>query len=420
MPDKYVAMAPLGNDGNSGNNAGEPYGTINRALDTVGGAFTIYVADGTYYPTSKLEYHNSGVTLRATNLPSGTAFGRFFGFGALTPSAIIDGSNLPAGTNMVEIYNDHNTTLQGFEMRNGPLRGMTITGDNVTIKDCYVHHMQRHTGFAYACNDLVLENIEMGPNGFSGTWHNFYPSGCQRTVVQFCYIHDGTQAGVHINAEESNISRGNIVDSNIFGSGGNNRSNFMSTHDSFLTNNLFVNHFWDCNNNPGYGEAGSDNHVIANNTFIQTVRSYAIRLFGANTGSDPRYCCADDNTVFNNVLITTNGANAIIDDGTNNVLGYNYTATYSPALIAELFANTTAYRIWSNSALRNAGINVFNGKAAPTTDFEGDPRTGVTPDIGWDEYYVKGRVSYFSMQLYDDPIGNAPGSVKKTVKGSVS
>jgi hypothetical protein len=410
MPDKYVSLGG-DDDLNDGNSESYPYQTINKALDNVDGAFTIYLANGVYRPWQSLEFHDNGVTIQPLNMPSGSARGRFWGTDPFYHWAIIDGANLPAGAyNIFVIWQKNNVTIDGLEIRNGPYRGMAITGDNVTVKNSYVHHMQRHAGFAYECNDLILENIEMGPNGFSGTWHNFYPSGCQRTIARFCYIHDGTQAGLHINAEEANISRGNIIDSNIFGSGGNNRSNFMSTHDSFLINNLFVNHFWDCNNNPGYGEAGSDNHVIANNTFIQTVRSYALRLFGANTVSDPRYCCADNNKVFNNILLTTNGANAIIDDGTGNNLSNNYAATYSAAELAAMFvdAANNDYHILGSSPARGAGLSTYLGQGAPAYDFEGELR-GDPPDLGFDEYLLSARVTSTRLLLTQAVSGFAAG-----------
>ncbi|MHC4397846.1 MAG: right-handed parallel beta-helix repeat-containing protein, partial [Planctomycetota bacterium] len=407
MPDKYVSTT--GSDtSNDGNSPGSPYLTINKALDNVNGAFTIYVANGTYTPSAKLAFHDDGVTARATNLPSGTGRGRFFGTGNLTPNVVIDGSGLGAGVDIFEIWYNDNITIDGFEMKNAPGRGLVVTGDSVTIQNCHIHDNGEYAVFGWMCNDLLITGNDIDRNNSSFSSHNMYLSDSQTNTVSYNYISRAYKEGLHINTNGM-VSAGNIVKNNVFKNnqypGNGQGGDFMNVHDSFLYNNIFVNNGWRVLSNPP-DPADADDNAIFNNTFVLSNKWDAIWLFGP-TSTNGTYGTAHRNIVFNNIVFTTNGSVAILDEGSNNYVSNNHTATYTSGNLTPHFVNYAAenFNLKSTSSLHKAGLSSYIGQSAPSDDIVATARPGTDGfyDLGAYEIAAPDPGPY---TYYVDPSGN--------------
>ena len=182
---------------------------------------------------------------------------------------------------------------------------------------------------------------------------------------------------------------------------------FMNTHDSWCYNNIFINNTIKLLSKPDY-KLNSERNVVCNNTFIAPNKSSVILLLGA--GSDYEY--AKDCVVFNNICVTTNGASAIGNDGINNGVESNFTATYSTSLMDQIFDSDPSngwrvdnFQLKSTTpiTIRNAGRRYSTFQVdppdlapfypeAPATDIMGVSR--VEPyDIGAYEF-VDGTPTY--------------------------
>ncbi len=371
-------VAPNGNNGASGTQA-QPWKTIEYAVSRVNAGDRILVNNGTYLPISSIAFNDHNVSLIA----NGNA-------------VVIDGAAVPSNKAVIEIYGDDNIVVDGFEIRNGQNRGIALTSNGSTIKNCRIHDNRYEIGlFAWFATNCLIAGNEIYNNGtqggLGGTTHNVYiAKGCANITIENNYIHDAGEVNLHINGNDpggaspfasNGINRNIIVRNNIFKNGAASDNDFMNTHDSSLYNNLIINDRWSVSSDDS-GPTNSRNNVIANNTFVRSTGAQAITLLGPNAGL---YCCANDNYVFNNILITTNASLAIQNDGQNNRTGFNFSATYSQAILTSLFENVanSNYQIKTGTAAHDKGANTFQGKFAPSVDMNGRARPqGVAFDMG--------------------------------------
>lgn len=389
----YVAVS--GNDGGAGTQA-QPWKTIEYAVSHVNSGDRILVNNGTYYPTRTISFDDDNVSLIAVNPPTGSALNR-----NLACRVTINGANVSGGDPILAIYNDDNILIDGFEITNSSDRGINITGADATLRNCRVHENNQIGVFAFFATDLHLYGNEVYRNGLTGdqfSGHGIYlAKGCDGGLIERNWVHQNERTGMHINGNvpggtppftSDGTNRNVVIRNNRIENNGGSGGDFFNIHDSFLINNLLINDDWYlCAH--AKGQMNSENNVIANNTFVANNRSFALRLFGPNTGNDPLLAWANNNFVFNNIMICSNGANAIVDDGNNNQLSHNITMTYSQGALGNLFENAQGgnYQITNGSNAHDGGVSSVQGRSAPSTDLNDRSRPmGNAFDIGAYEF----------------------------------
>ncbi len=120
---------------------------------------------------------------------------------------VIDG-----GGNVVEFDRNH-YIFEGFEIRNGVVRGLFHHADDITIRDCVVHDCpQGILGADQGSGDITVEYCEVFHCGRGESGHQLYISTNEDDYpgsvfrLQFCYIHDGNGGeNVKSRAERSEI-----------------------------------------------------------------------------------------------------------------------------------------------------------------------------------------------------------------------
>jgi hypothetical protein len=121
----------------------------------------------------------------------------------------------------------------------------------------------------------------------------------------------------------------------------------------------------------------SSRDVVVNNTIFEP----SIAAIRVNLG-------AEDNVIFNNLIISTRGEPIADEDGLSII--DSATNLVFPDATAEIFADPAApdYHLAASSPAIDAGAASFSGASAPAADFDGLPRPGGGGiDVGCYEYY---------------------------------
>ncbi|HSG29142.1 MAG TPA: fibronectin type III domain-containing protein [Candidatus Krumholzibacterium sp.] len=168
---------------------------------------TYYVGPGRTYATLQ----DVAIHLRPGDLvivdggrvyPGGLAF-----YNSGTPEAPItirgdkSGGSRPViegGHDVVE-FNRDNYVFESFEIRNSSFRGLYHHADNITLRDCVVHHCPHGIlGADTGSGDILIEYCEVYSCGEGDGRHQIYMSTNENDFpgsvfrMRFCYIHDGT------------------------------------------------------------------------------------------------------------------------------------------------------------------------------------------------------------------------------------
>lgn len=317
-------------------------------------------------------------------------------------------------------------TIDGFEFRGSPTRGNVPWATGVSVGQ-YVHDIDiqyclfrdlhgQAIGTAQA-RDVRIDNNTFYNCGWSNNHIDHYFTHFHAIYIGDSHItvdyenHEITNNVFHdccspiwVNPNQGigdRHSSGILIDGNV---GYNNRGYFIGVSyiwDSRITNNVCYRSVFPSTTYEGgaydelesqikfntmsgevtdYADWAPRNNIIANNTVVNFVGSYAgIQI---DIGSK-------DNVIINNAVLS--GGGQINDQGTNNTKLHNYLSTYSAPLAESLFSDPEARNFIprSSSALVGGGAryetNSVSGiKYAPTTDYAGNPRPIPNPGGTWD------------------------------------
>lgn len=119
---------------------------------------------------------------------------------------------IEGGRDVVE-FNMNHYIFEGFEIRNATFRGLFHHADDITIRDCVIHHCPHGIlGADQGSGSLLLEYSELYQCGEGSGRHQIYMSTNEEDYpgsvfrMQFCYVHDGTGGNnVKSRAERSEI-----------------------------------------------------------------------------------------------------------------------------------------------------------------------------------------------------------------------
>jgi parallel beta-helix repeat protein len=411
-PTKVLYVATSGSDSNTGT-IDRPFKTISAAARGATPGTEILVRAGTY--TDAVKISNSGTA--SANI-------------TITPypgeAVVLDGSRLPAKTDMVSIYGNH-VTFKGFDVMNATAHGIIAWAThNVTITDNSVHGSQSGgiwvggdvAGQSYSnqilnntVHDNVLRNQSHSASGAWGSALAIEKSDDTQIVGNTVYNNQGegiddllsNNAIISQNTVHDNFSvniyldnaPGAIVDRNFIYSTGN-PTYFIHGHpaegiaaaaESYSTqlplNNIRITNNIDVGDDYGfyygsYGQGdGMKNALIANNTFVNDGRSALhIEAAAGNSG----------NKVFNNIFYSATSKALASGSATGSLLSHNlwfggshagFTGSgdvnADPKLASPGSLTPAGYRLLSGSPAAGAG----SASSAVSTDFSGASRAGL-------------------------------------------
>ncbi|HSP06692.1 MAG TPA: Ig-like domain-containing protein [Acidobacteriota bacterium] len=402
----YVAIG--GSDSNTGG-PGDPFATIQHAIDQTAAGDTVFVNPGTF--VGARFYFHSGTQALPITLHG-------------EPGAIVNTPG-PLNTNNDNIWvrNSDYIIVEGFEVLSAPRSGIAVQadpepdeslGDIVRNNNC--HDNGRWGIFTGYAKDLLIEYNE---TSYSGLEHGIYVSNSSdNPIIRYNVVHHNLSSGIQINADPAldgdGIISNALIDSNVIyengqPTGGGAAINLASVRDSLIVNNLLYNNHkggiagWD----DGDGNQwGTMNNRFYNNTVVQPSDGRAV--VSLIDGSI-------NNEIKNNILIhlgfrpsvnTDASSQPGIDsdynlvkdtfsDDDNNFItladwralgaGHDQNSILYDGNAAALFVNAGSndYHILSGSQALDAGITV----SGVPDDLDGVPRPqGAAFDIGCYEF----------------------------------
>ncbi|MCK4776667.1 MAG: right-handed parallel beta-helix repeat-containing protein, partial [Candidatus Krumholzibacteria bacterium] len=195
------------------------------------------------------------------------------------------------------------------------------------------------------------------------------------------------QNGIQLNGDcyagGDGIISGAIIEDNFVHDNGWKGFSLISVTGALIQNNIVAN-----NGTRGAGAGGihladepgcdnpSNDNLVVNNTVVEPVIA-GIRMTNNST----------NNTIFNNLAIASSTDRTIIDEAGGNAIdsGSNLRFASTSGLFVDDANND--FHVSASSPAIGAGISAYNGKNAPSKDFEGTPRpSGASYEVGADEY----------------------------------
>jgi len=318
-PDRFY-VDPGGSDTGPGS-SGQPWETLQHAVDNVGPGDRIYVRPGTY---AGMRIETSGAPGASIRLLA-TAAGE----------AVINrpGPNNRHDSNVeVETWDGDGTVaywiIEGLEVKNAPNWGIDVRGNStnhsrhITIRDNNVHHNGVNsvkTGIFFAFTDHA--NV-VGNHSHHNGEHGVYLSNSGDDFkVKDNRLRLNERCGLHMNGDLSQggdglISDGLVANNWIEGNGveGCAGVNMDGVTDTMVSNNVIVeNHASGITLFKQDGAQCSRRNEVVNNTVVQAADGrWAIVIGGAG--------CID-NTIHNNILLTRHSFRGSIEMPTANVPG---------------------------------------------------------------------------------------------------
>lgn len=291
-------VAPSGNNGNPGSQ-GQPWLTLQWAVDHINPGDTILVASGTY---AGCRIGHSGQPGAVCTLKADTG-----------ASVLI---NAPGSANRhnsnieVELFDDivRYWVIDGFESANSPRYGVDVRlTDFITVQNCNTHGSAL-TGIFLAFSDhVVVQNNETSFNGEHGIYDS---NSADFATIRGNRSHHNHAAGIHMNGDRSQtpgdgIISFAIVERNIIyenGVGGGSGINCDGVSDSIIRNNLiYSNHASGISLYGIDGAEGSSRNKVYNNTIIMAAGARWCVNIPASTDGQPN---PTGNQVRNNILYT--------------------------------------------------------------------------------------------------------------------
>jgi parallel beta helix pectate lyase-like protein/VCBS repeat protein/uncharacterized protein DUF1565 len=292
----YVATS--GNNSNPGSQ-GQPWRTLQHAVDNINPGDTILVTSGTY----------AGCRIGHSGQPGAPCTLK-----ADAGASVLVNTPGPANRHNsnieVELFDDtvRYWVIDGIESANSPRYGIDVrVTDFIIVQNCYFHGAAL-TGIFLAFSDHPL--IQNNESAFNGE-HGIYDSNSgDHPTIRGNRSHHNHAAGIHMNGDRSQIPGDGIisfavVEKNVIyenGAGGGSGINCDGVSDSIFRNNLLYN-----NHASGIslyaidGAEGSSRNKVYNNTIIMAPGArWCVNIPAAGEGQpDPT-----GNQVKNNILYT--------------------------------------------------------------------------------------------------------------------
>jgi len=243
----YYVDASVGNDTFIGDET-QPWKTIQKAANTLLAGDTVYIKAGTYTPTQKIEFLNSGTVDSYIN---------YIAYPGDEHLVIIDGSNISLSWyGVVTIISKNYIKLSGLKVISSSYAGFFIDiSSNIIIENNHTYETQSSgisvweselvvvdnnevkracwpTGGLQECISIVKSNrvlvknnhiLDGGSIGFGGGGEGIdFKDGCANGIVYNNLVHDIASVGIYIDAYETNQSNIQVISNtvyNIFGVG---------------------------------------------------------------------------------------------------------------------------------------------------------------------------------------------------------
>jgi len=290
-------VAPGGDDAASGA-IGQPWATLQHAVQTVVPGDTIWVRAGTY-PGCRIESACTQALPCALRAYPGEAVL----LNAPGPSnrhqSILE---LESFSGRVQWW-----TVEGFEVAGSPRYGVDQRNtDHVTVRGCTVHGSAVTGIFTAFANFPVIEGNESYLNGEHGIYHS---NSGDDAVIRANRLHHNVGCGVHMNGDISMGGDGTLsrllVERNVIwenGTGGGGAINCDGVTDSVIRNNLcYANHASGITLYTGDGAVGSSRNKVYNNTVVMAPNGRWVVLVSTGDLSKPSPA---GNEIRNNILYT--------------------------------------------------------------------------------------------------------------------
>lgn len=305
--------------------AASPWPSVNYALWKVGGGHTIIVKPGVYTEPIRVQLGHAGTEASPTIIRSEVKW-----------KAIVSGTPETAiatasGTKWV--------VIDGFEVAGAGGDGVKLSGDNNTVRNCYVHNNARQGISSHGRVGARVERNLIEYNGQSPQYHHgIYVSGNRITILSNVIRHN---SGLGIN------TNGGITN-------------------SLIANNLVHDHFGDGAPVTIFAPAGGGRNFVLNNTIVKN--RTGLRFYGGN-----------GDIVANNILMTSSDGLPGIQVSGSGVIKADYnlcsprspydgpnSMTGDPQFVAP---GKATFWLRANSPVIGKGTTEF----LPPTDFWGRP-----------------------------------------------
>jgi hypothetical protein len=244
----YYIDSSIGSDTFVGSEI-QPWKTIQKATSTLLAGDTVYIKAGTYTPSQKIEFQNSGTI---------GSYISYLAFPGDEHLVVIDGVNvsLPDWYGVFAIISKHYIKISGLKVVNSSYSGFYVDlstnilidnnhtyqtqssgisvwdSDLVTIDNNEVSRACWPTGGKQECISIVTSNrvlvknnlvYDGGSIGFGGGGEGIdIKDGCTNTIVYNNIIHDIASVGIYVDAYETNQANIHVYENivyNIFGVG---------------------------------------------------------------------------------------------------------------------------------------------------------------------------------------------------------
>jgi parallel beta-helix repeat protein len=187
---KDIYVAPNGNNSNPGTQS-QPLASIQNAVYEAVPGDTIYVRQGTYYPSQRIEIY-----------PSGTATNRINIKAYSQESVIVDGSKIQGNNrDVISITGDY-INIEGFEIRNSQKHGIVVwDASNIRVAGIKTYNNYEGGINSYYSSNVVMENNTAYrtnlQNKSTGKWSNGIGAGfSQNVTIQNNRIYENYGEGI--------------------------------------------------------------------------------------------------------------------------------------------------------------------------------------------------------------------------------
>jgi hypothetical protein len=414
---KELFVSLSGNDANLGSLTA-PVATVKRASALALPGDVISIRGGVYYTTA-------GIMAR------GTSSARITVRSYPGETAVFDGSNTPAGTDLVSFYKAEYVDLVGLEVRNAKRIGVNVyMSKNIRVRDNHIHHSVRHAVYVGAdilgvsadiyidgneIHDNVLENqnLTMVNGGWAGAvclsqttrggitnnriYRNYgegMGSGLSTEVLmEGNEVSDNYSGYIYIDNGQDMVVNGNLLyntgDTRFYrlgkpapgiGIANEVTTGSMPSSDITVTNNIVIGMRWGFYYGAFENGGGLKNVTVANNTFYDTTE--ATILIENDTHSN--------SVVKNNIFYAVGNSNSDVEGAGvrfERNLWYGANPTGLAVGTGDIYANP----LFVNPGTFKAGdyklkplspaVHTALDDTPATRDYFGNTRT-VTNDIG--------------------------------------